>query len=522
MATRPLIGMQILACAIVVTVLLGCAKLGHTHYNLRKYSAIAEKDKQEEQAMHRQMSHRRRPPTTTDVPFGIRAIESGVEVEGVWISRNNSPEPASTRDTSTASMWDAAVHQRHEIDLEKQDADTRHGRHGLESTNASNPATNAGMAGTRMTSHGQPEGVMSKPAKNKQHPPLSYAKYSGNPSLFNQAPYVSTIEGINAIHRASGPVTTGSTHGDEYGSRDSSQSTSDGTDTEPISSSAPNLLGRRQKQQSMELDLMHSHRLSQAAETGQLTPRVRRTETRGDSASFSYEHRASSVSDSGDRHQHVRARSESPVARPATLIGCSSDMSLRPPSLDSLPAAASRTSLPDVTPFAQFCRTAPILLRPESRQSVASTASKSAMQQAGDSLEQYMSRSSNFEAQSQRAAPPIETAVAAQKAVPEAPAQALPEQRTSFEHRKSVVVRGHGSGFEILRPGTFAEQSAEKQRSAPPISLYNSSSSSRHGSSSTDGRRKIQKKRPPSVGSETSSSGGGSRDSGRWSLRSLA
>lgn len=474
--------------------------------------------------MHRQMSHRRRPPTTTDVPFGIRAIESGVEVEGVWISRNNSPEPASTRDTSTASMWDAAVHQRHEIDLEKQDADTRHGRHGLESTNASNPATNAGMAGTRMTGHGQPEGVMSKPAKNKQHPPLSYAKYSGNPSLFNQAPYVSTIEGINAIHRASGPVTTGSTHGDEYGSRDSSQSTSDGTDTEPISSSAPNLLGRRQKQQSMELDLMHSHRLSQAAETGQLTPRVRRTETRGDSASFSYEHRASYVSDSGDRHQHVRARSESPVARPATLIGCSSDMSLRPPSLDSLPGAASRTSLPDVTPFAQFCRTAPILLRPESRQSVASTASKSAMQQAGDSLEQYMSRSSNFEAQSQRAVPPIETAVAAQKAVPEAPAQAqaLPEQRTSFEHRKSAVVRGHGSGFEILRPGTFAEQSAEKQRSAPPISLYNSSSSSRHGSSSTDGRRKIQKKRPPSVGSETSSSGGGSRDSGRWSLRSLA
>jgi hypothetical protein len=29
-----------------------------------------------------------------DIPFGVRAIESGIEVEGVWISRNNSPAPS--------------------------------------------------------------------------------------------------------------------------------------------------------------------------------------------------------------------------------------------------------------------------------------------------------------------------------------------------------------------------------------------------------------------------------------------
>ena len=33
---------------------------------------------------------------TNDIPFGVRAIESGIEVEGVWISRSNSPAPTST------------------------------------------------------------------------------------------------------------------------------------------------------------------------------------------------------------------------------------------------------------------------------------------------------------------------------------------------------------------------------------------------------------------------------------------
>lgn len=36
-----------------------------------------------------------------EIPFGIRAIESGIEVEGVWISRSNTP--ASSRHGSPAS-----------------------------------------------------------------------------------------------------------------------------------------------------------------------------------------------------------------------------------------------------------------------------------------------------------------------------------------------------------------------------------------------------------------------------------
>lgn len=39
-----------------------------------------------------------------EIPFGIRAIESGIEVDGVWISRSNTPAP-SARNSSANSIW---------------------------------------------------------------------------------------------------------------------------------------------------------------------------------------------------------------------------------------------------------------------------------------------------------------------------------------------------------------------------------------------------------------------------------
>lgn len=59
--------------------------------------------------MHRESSPRRHTTSEDDIPFGIRALESGIEVEGVWISRSNTPE-ISTRETSaTVSLWDGSV-----------------------------------------------------------------------------------------------------------------------------------------------------------------------------------------------------------------------------------------------------------------------------------------------------------------------------------------------------------------------------------------------------------------------------
>ena len=41
------------------------------------------------------MQQKRRGRADSSIPFGVRAIESGVEVEGVWISRANSPNNSS-------------------------------------------------------------------------------------------------------------------------------------------------------------------------------------------------------------------------------------------------------------------------------------------------------------------------------------------------------------------------------------------------------------------------------------------
>ena len=67
----------------------GSIKLGYSRWRLRKYTAIAAtKEAQRKEMLHTESVTRRRAP---DIPFGVRAIESGIEVDGVWISRSNTP-----------------------------------------------------------------------------------------------------------------------------------------------------------------------------------------------------------------------------------------------------------------------------------------------------------------------------------------------------------------------------------------------------------------------------------------------
>lgn len=63
-----------------------------------------QKQKQKEKTVQEAMVQKRRlMDDGPNIPFGIRAIESGIEVDGVWISRNNTPA-ASIRETSSSSM----------------------------------------------------------------------------------------------------------------------------------------------------------------------------------------------------------------------------------------------------------------------------------------------------------------------------------------------------------------------------------------------------------------------------------
>ncbi len=87
----------------VLVVILGCLKLVYNHWKLRKYTKIdAAKAAIKQEMQHSQSVRRGR---ANQVPFGVRALESGIEVDGVWISRSNTPAsslPASPALSATA------------------------------------------------------------------------------------------------------------------------------------------------------------------------------------------------------------------------------------------------------------------------------------------------------------------------------------------------------------------------------------------------------------------------------------
>lgn len=454
---------QILGCAIVITVILGCAKLYHTHW---KSTTLSEKERIEN-AVQRQMSQRRKAGPT--VPFGIRAIESGIQVEGVWISRPNSPE--GTRETSIiSSKWDDGPRKDFHIDIECQEDNIRHRR---ASVSSSLGRASVKRSSSERTSRDSSLDCNMSKAVRSRHPPLAYSRYTGNPAL-QQGSMVDTLEGLEALYKASGPMHTAgvfdSGMNDRLGSSGSSSKSA--SDSEPISAAAPRLLSnQRTRQQSADLD---RRRMSQAAETGQLTPRTRREI-------------GCNPHENDDYFYSPRTQSPTPSKTGRDSPDDKSPTSTWSSQLNSLPLKVRKSSLPDVTPFTQFCMTAPAspLSRPASPAS-----SISSMGSSSNS-----SRPGTRDQSTRQLA--YTTAIPAKPAAP---------HRSSFEKRDSTILRGHGTGFEILQPGTFPAQKTDPaSRNAPPVSLLNNSSARTRSNSADRQRHKLQKKRRPSVESGTSS-----------------
>lgn len=338
--------------------------------------------------------------------------------------------------------------------------------------------------------------TLEKPAR-KRYPPPSFAKYTGNPSLYRNSSSITALEGIAAIHQAS--VSIHSLDRLESGFRDNSTSSgSDSSDFGPLSAAAPKLLTQRGRHHSADFTLMNSHRLSQAAETGQLTPRTRKAANSFETTGLG-RHSTTSVHGDLAGYFSLKQPRESSPRTPPSPHGSS-------PKLDALPAAVRRSSMPDVTPFAQFVQTAPTSPRPTS------------MQSAKDNSEQRREPSMYESAPSSptKAGAPLEPSDASTMVPITIEPTSVPQQqevqtkRPSFEkeRRPSQVIRGHGSGFEILKAGSLnPAMPMEKQQAAPPVSLQKYRHA-RSRSSSADSTRKLQKKRRPSIDSQTSSDGG--------------
>lgn len=79
---------KVLACAIVVVFCVGLLKLWHSNRLLKKHMILDE----EKQARQQEMRRSGLPiGKRMDIPFGVRAIQSGIEVDGIWISRPGTP-----------------------------------------------------------------------------------------------------------------------------------------------------------------------------------------------------------------------------------------------------------------------------------------------------------------------------------------------------------------------------------------------------------------------------------------------
>ncbi|EEP78567.1 predicted protein [Uncinocarpus reesii 1704] len=76
----------VLGCLIVIVVAYG---LGVQIYNSRRIKRMAatEREVKSQQGATFVLDDLK----NDDIPFGSRAIESGIEVEGIWISSHNSP-----------------------------------------------------------------------------------------------------------------------------------------------------------------------------------------------------------------------------------------------------------------------------------------------------------------------------------------------------------------------------------------------------------------------------------------------
>ncbi|KAJ6446083.1 inosine-uridine preferring nucleoside hydrolase [Purpureocillium lavendulum] len=94
----------VLACAIVMVFVIGVVKLWWTNRRIRKYEIIEEERRRRLQEMRHCGIDSRNP---NDIPFGVRALESGVEVEGIWISRTNTPD-GSRLASSTVTLAEEA------------------------------------------------------------------------------------------------------------------------------------------------------------------------------------------------------------------------------------------------------------------------------------------------------------------------------------------------------------------------------------------------------------------------------
>ncbi|KAJ6790184.1 hypothetical protein PWT90_07890 [Aphanocladium album] len=91
----------VLACLIAVVFVISFVKLWRTNQILRHYELL---DEEKRARLVEMQKYGIDIPAVNDIPFGSRAIQSGIEVDEIWISRPNTP--AQSQRASCATIMD--------------------------------------------------------------------------------------------------------------------------------------------------------------------------------------------------------------------------------------------------------------------------------------------------------------------------------------------------------------------------------------------------------------------------------
>ncbi|KNG51275.1 hypothetical protein DDE82_008065 [Stemphylium lycopersici] len=385
----------VLACGIVVTIFCGLIKLAYDKNKVRKYSKVDKgKNAQSPEMLEAQPVTELNEETKDEIPFGIRAIQSGIEVDGVWISRTNTPVGSSRASVMSEKLPRSFNNSQLELPQPVAQASSRNSSRGPSSFDRAVSAEPLSSTASRASSPGRGHVHDGPRCSNCHHHVARSTQASGPPSPTGATPQ----------------------HQNGSSSKHSSRRESDESDYMAIGQDVrayetayfPPTNAQAPIDPKTDLNLLRSHRLSHVAETGQLTPRVRKPGNSGEWASVAENH----VSTLNGVNYFMPQKSPSPplastIEEPVT--------SSSGPSHDGHATNQARQSVPLTESYAPNAPYYPDTYQPH-----------------GPS-HQY--------------------------SYDQVPYEVTTEQN---QERDDQILRKVNSGFEILRPGTFKEPTPDE------------------------------------------------------------
>jgi hypothetical protein len=385
-----------------------------------------------------------------EVPFGIRAIESGIQVDGVWISRNNTPAGSVT---SSFDESRETSHFRTRSDPEQLEIpQPAYGHSSRSSSTLANSAIERAVSAERIPSSSQSSHSPTQSLHNERdtRPGALDASLTKNSSTllalegFNSWTTPCKLTRCQSGHLLTDTFQIALVEPNSSSSTTSSDiSTHDSEEADYRTTSIPQLHTERPYEPAYlkpitapiiavdskwNVDLLQSHRLSHVAETGQLAPRIRRPGVSGDWTDIVTAPRPVGATRSEIEH-FTRHRKSSSM-----LLSSQLDLFPVPPQRSSVPPSARESHLSNLP---SHMVVPPNTYRPRGDQSKAYTSEPLKLTQVQDVYQ--------LGAPDQR----HENQIDPQEPDPQ------PTSTAGHNRRESQVLRKVNSGFVILRPGSL-------------------------------------------------------------------